>query len=54
LILLLSVGWLPPDLPPSGACLNLGPSILLQASERHRGLHQTGAAAFPMHVGTLL
>ena len=27
LILLLSVGWLPPYLPPSGACLYLGPSM---------------------------
>ena len=28
LILLLSVGWLPPSLLPSGACLTLGSSIL--------------------------
>jgi hypothetical protein len=27
LILLLSVGWLPPDLHPSGACLALGTSM---------------------------
>ena len=27
LLLLLSVGWLPPYVPPSGACLNLGPSM---------------------------
>jgi hypothetical protein len=27
LILLLSVGWRPPDLPPSGACLALGPRV---------------------------
>jgi hypothetical protein len=27
LILLLSVGWLPPYLPPSGACLTLGSSM---------------------------
>jgi hypothetical protein len=27
LILLLSVGWVPPDLPPSGACLTLGTRI---------------------------
>src|SRR5215813_14030994 len=52
-ILLLSVGWLPPDLPPSGACLHLGTRILLQASERHRGVHHTGAASVPMHVGHL-
>src|SRR5262245_19554573 len=54
LILLLSVGWLPPFLPPSGACLALGSSILLPASERCRGLHQTGAAPLLMHVGNLL
>ena len=28
LSLLLSVGWLPPSLPPSGACLSLGTRIL--------------------------
>jgi hypothetical protein len=28
LILLISVGWVPPDLGPSGACLPLGSSIL--------------------------
>jgi hypothetical protein len=28
LILLRSVGFIPPDLPPSGACLSLGSSIL--------------------------
>ena len=39
---------------PENPCLNLGTSILLQASERHRGLHQTGAASIPMHVGNLL
>jgi hypothetical protein len=27
-ILRLSVGWGPPDLPPSGACLALGASVL--------------------------
>src|SRR5262245_3975369 len=53
-ILLLSVGWLPPDLPPSGACLHLGTRILLQASERHRGVYQPGAASVLMHVGHLL
>jgi hypothetical protein len=30
LILLLFVGWLPPYLPPSGACLPLGSSVLYQ------------------------
>jgi hypothetical protein len=28
LILLISVGWVPPYLRPSGACLTLGPSVL--------------------------
>src|SRR5262245_48006929 len=54
LILLLSVGWLPPSLPPSGACLALGTRILLPASERCRGFHHTGAAPLLMHVGNLL
>jgi hypothetical protein len=30
LLLLLSVGWLPPSLPPSGACLCLGSRVLSQ------------------------
>ena len=30
LILLLSVGWVPPSLRPSGACLTLGSSVLSQ------------------------
>jgi hypothetical protein len=30
LLLLLSVGWLPPSLRPSGACLCLGSSVLYQ------------------------
>src|SRR6266545_2110855 len=30
LILRLSVGWVPPYLPPSGACLRLGSSVLSQ------------------------
>ena len=54
LLLLLSVGWVPPDVHPSGACLSRGTSILIPASSRRRGLHRTGAASFPMHVGTLL
>jgi hypothetical protein len=33
LIRLLSVGWRPPDWPPSGACLSLGASVL--SSPRH-------------------
>jgi hypothetical protein len=28
LILLLSVSWVPPDWPPSGACLSLGSRVL--------------------------
>jgi hypothetical protein len=30
LLLRLSVGWLPPSLPPSGACLGLGSRVLSQ------------------------
>jgi hypothetical protein len=29
-LLRLSVGWVPPDWPPSGACLALGSSVLYQ------------------------
>ena len=53
LILLLSVGWLPPYLHPSGACLCLG-TRMPYGSQRHRGLHQTGAAPLPMHVTMVL
>jgi hypothetical protein len=37
LILRLSGGWVPPDGHPSGACLALGSSVLIQASSRGRG-----------------
>ena len=37
LILLISVGWVPPDLGPSGACLTLGSSILYQPRNAAEG-----------------
>ena len=37
LILLISVGWLPPYLLPSGACLTLGSSILYQPRNAAEG-----------------
>ena len=37
LILLLSVGWRPPYVPPSGACLHLGASILYQPLHAAQG-----------------
>jgi hypothetical protein len=54
LIRLLSVGWLPPSLCPSGSCLSLGsrmPSGSLHATEDYT---KTGAASLPMRVGNLL
>ena len=51
LILLISVGWLPPYLPPSGACLSLGPSMPEGSLNAVEGYTKTGAASLPMHVG---
>ena len=50
----LSVGGVPPAVPPSGACLSLGTSSLRQAASRRRGFHHAGAASVPMHGGPLL
>jgi hypothetical protein len=54
LITLLSVGWLPPDLPPSGACLIRGTSVpcgLLTPSRvtPNRGCASSDAQAKPSH-----
>jgi hypothetical protein len=46
LILLLSVGWLPPDLPPSGACLSLGSSILYEPLNAAEGYTTPGLRLF--------
>ena len=46
LILLLSVGWLPPYLPPSGACLCLGSSVLYQPLNAAEGYTKPGLRLF--------
>lgn len=51
LILLLSVGWLPPYLHPSGACLSLGTSVPVGPLHAVEGVHQTGAASLLMPIG---
>jgi hypothetical protein len=52
LILLLSVGWVPPYLRPSGACLTLGSSMPEGSLNAVEGYTKTGAASLPMPVGT--
>ena len=42
LILLISVGWVPPYLPPSGACLYLGSSVLSQPLNAVEGYTKPG------------
>jgi hypothetical protein len=46
LILLLSVGWVPPDLHPSGACLALGSSVLYQPLHAAEGYTTPGLRLF--------
>jgi hypothetical protein len=46
LILLLSVGWVPPSLPPSGACLNLGTSIPVGSLNAAEGYTEPGLRLF--------
>jgi hypothetical protein len=46
LILLLSVGWLPPYLPPSGACLSLGSSVLDEPLNAAEGYTKPGLRLF--------
>ena len=46
LILLLSVGWLPPYLPPSGACLCLGSSVLYKPLNAAEGYTKPGLRLF--------
>ena len=50
-ILLISVGWLPPSVRPSGACLILGSSMPEGSLNAVEGDTNTGAAPLPMHVG---
>ncbi len=42
------MGWVPPYLCPSGACLGSRHEGLLQPLNVQRGLRHTGAAALPM------
>jgi len=46
LILLLSVGWVPPYLHPSGACLALGTSILYKPLNAAEGYTKPGLRLF--------
>jgi hypothetical protein len=46
LILLLSVGWLPPSLLPSGACLTLGTRLLYQPPHAAEGSTTPGLRLF--------
>jgi hypothetical protein len=46
LILLLSVGYIPPYLHPSGACLNLGASILYKPHNAAEGSTTPGLRLF--------
>src|ERR671925_1920363 len=47
LILLLSVGWVPPYLRPSGACLCLGSSVLSKPPNAAEGYTTPGLRLFP-------
>jgi hypothetical protein len=46
LILLISVGWLPPYLLPSGACLSLGSSVLYKPPNAAEGYTKPGLRLF--------
>jgi hypothetical protein len=54
LILLLSVGWLPPYLHPSGACLYLGPSIPAGSLNAAEGYTKPGLRLFSCTLAHLL
>jgi hypothetical protein len=54
LILLLSVGWLPPSVPPSGACLCLGSSVLSQPLNAVEGYTTPGLRLGRCTLGNLL
>jgi hypothetical protein len=54
LILLISVGWLPPYLPPSGACLCLGSSVLSQPLNAVEGDTKPGLRLCRCTLGNLL
>jgi hypothetical protein len=46
LILLISVGWVPPYLHPSGACLCRGSSVLYQPHNAAEGSTKPGLCLF--------
>src|SRR6266436_9636436 len=54
LILLLSVGWVPPYLHPSGACLNLGTSIPVGSLNAAEGYTKPGLHLFQCTLANLL
>ena len=54
LILLISVGWLPPYLPPSGACLCLGSRVLSQPLNAVEGYTTPGLRLCRCTLGNLL
>ena len=54
LILLLSVGWVPPSLPPSGACLNRGTSIPRGSLHAAEGDTTPGRRLFSYPLASLL
>ena len=53
MILLISVGWVPPYLPPSGACLCLGSSVLYKPQNAAEGYTTPGLRLFRCPLGTL-
>jgi hypothetical protein len=52
LILLISVGWLPPDVRPSGACLALGTSMPYGSLHAVEGDTTPGLRLFPCTLTT--
>jgi hypothetical protein len=52
LILRLSVGWVPPDVRPSGACLGLGSSVLYQPLHAAEGDTTPGLRLCRCMLGT--
>jgi hypothetical protein len=54
LILLISVGWVPPDWGPSGACLTLGSSILYKPLNAAEGYTTPGLRLFRCTLVNLL
>src|SRR5437773_11970652 len=54
LLLLLFVGWLPPSLHPSGACLTLGTSVPIGSLNAAEGDTTPGLRLFSCPLGNLL